>query len=336
MGSWKSSEKGYLMVEPQLSIRGEPLMSLDEIMLQTMVPKWMGPMKEWDAYFELAQSTGYNMIHFIPVQKRGISNSPYSIVDHSLFSEDLFENPLCTQDEKYQQLIHMVKRMETHYGLLSMIDVVWNHTASNSVWLHEHPEAAYNLKECSYLKAAYELEKGIMEFSQHIVTYGLSPDITSEEDLERIMQVLEKECLPRYRLWEFSVIEVNETVKSLGQYLAVDHDVKEEPQEVMKESLSLSSLLTAYALYKEKDNGRFCHRIHVEKAARCLGYDGKAFDPDYIVQTCSAFKTALDDLNWDRYQHYNDTFRDMVNNIRNTVKYERLEAKLKPTRIDAK
>jgi glycogen debranching enzyme len=82
MGSWKSSEKGYLMVEPQLSIRGEPLMSLDEIMLQTMVPKWMGPMKEWDAYFELAQSTGYNMIHFIPVQKRGISNSPYSIVDY--------------------------------------------------------------------------------------------------------------------------------------------------------------------------------------------------------------------------------------------------------------
>ncbi len=41
--------------------------------------------------------------------------------------------------------------------MLSMTDLVWNHTADNSPWLKDHPEAGYNLNNSPHLKAAFAL-----------------------------------------------------------------------------------------------------------------------------------------------------------------------------------
>lgn len=51
------------------------------------------------------------------------------------------------------------------YGLLGIVDIVLNHTASNSSWLIEHPEAAYNTDDCPNLYPAWLFDKALADFS---------------------------------------------------------------------------------------------------------------------------------------------------------------------------
>lgn len=340
---WIHSEKGYIMVEPQLSITGRSLESIDEITLLTMVPKWLGPMKDWKNYLELAKTTGYNMLHFVPVQKRGKSDSPYSIADCLSLSNDLFDEDFLDERKKYQILKENLKTIETEYGMLSMTDVVWNHVASDSLWLHEHPEAAYNLKHCPYLKAAYELDKGLITFSENLEHYGLTSDIKSEEDLERVIRVFLETYLPELKLWEFWTIDVSGTIESLHNYVTVANSSSKTFETGCQFKLehltekSLSNILSAEALYKTQDLGRFCNKVNLEKTLTILGQNYgviETWHPDQIGQACESLKIALDYLNWFAYRQYDDDVAIIVQNIRNWVRYERLEARSRPSRID--
>ncbi len=42
--------------------------------------------------------------------------------------------------------------MKSKHGILSMSDVVWNHTAHNSEWLNQHPDAAYSPANSPHLQ----------------------------------------------------------------------------------------------------------------------------------------------------------------------------------------
>ena len=340
---WKYSKKGYLMVEPRLSIGPRQLESIDEVSLLTLVPKWMGPTQDWDAYLELAQLTGYNMIHFVPLQKRGKSDSPYSISACLSLSDDLFnESSPVDDDEKYRKLGEKLKIMETKYGLLSMTDIVWNHVASDASWLHDHPEVTYNLEDCPYLRAAYELDQGLLEFSRDLETLGLSSQLRSYDDLEVLLRAFQEIYLPKLRLWEFWVIDVSGSIESLQRYLTSEHNATEsvsgsEGGPAILAEKSLSDTIAAQALYKDQNAGRFCHKIDLFKTARILKhYHGvdEAWDHNHLTQACASLRSALDYLNWFAYRQYDDDVMMIVKNIRDWVRYERLEARLKPSQID--
>lgn len=80
------------------------------------------------------------MVHFAPVSTPGISNSPYAIYDQLSLDDGLFEETL-TEVEKEKQLTEMIKIIHQNHSILSISDIVWNHTACNSPWLQDHPEA---------------------------------------------------------------------------------------------------------------------------------------------------------------------------------------------------
>ena len=63
---------GYIIVEPLLTIFGgrkpEQVLPLNGLCCQTVVSKLLGPLEQWDAQFEVTARSGYNCVHFTPVE----------------------------------------------------------------------------------------------------------------------------------------------------------------------------------------------------------------------------------------------------------------------------
>lgn len=115
---------------------------LDGVTLLTLVSKWMGPVSGWREHFAEAKDRGYNLIHWTPIQERGESNSPYSIRNQLKYDPSMFDDKADFEGDggvaKMEEVLEMAKE---DYGLLSLTDVVLNHTANDSPWLVDHPEA---------------------------------------------------------------------------------------------------------------------------------------------------------------------------------------------------
>jgi glycogen debranching enzyme len=113
---------------------------LDGIAMLTVVSKWMGSIDQWKKLFQEASDRGYTMLHWTPLQVRGESDSPYSIKDQSNYDLDVF--PTSIEPSEAASMVEDTLRVaKEEYGLLSLTDVVLNHTASDSKWLVQHPEA---------------------------------------------------------------------------------------------------------------------------------------------------------------------------------------------------
>ena len=77
--------EGYFQIEPQLiwpDGSGE-ILEQDCITCQSVLSKSLGPISEWSSRLEVSRHSGYNMIHFTPIQLLyHVSNSSYAITDH--------------------------------------------------------------------------------------------------------------------------------------------------------------------------------------------------------------------------------------------------------------
>ena len=121
-------------------------LTLDALVIISVVAKWMGPTSKWEAYFAEASRRGYNMLHWVPLQQRGDSGSPYSISDQLKFDKAILHNP-SAKDGGLAEIERVVKLAKEKYGLGGVTDIVLNHTASDSPWLEDHPEAGkYGLR----------------------------------------------------------------------------------------------------------------------------------------------------------------------------------------------
>jgi len=128
---------------------------LDGLSILTVVSKWMGPLSEWREHFLEASDRGYTMLHWTPLQERGESDSPYSIRDQMKYDPSMFDGKAGSDGGK-AKIEEALKTAREEYGLLSLTDVVLNHTANDSPWLVDHPEAGecFGLSTC-HLSTSY-------------------------------------------------------------------------------------------------------------------------------------------------------------------------------------
>ncbi|ORY36809.1 hypothetical protein BCR33DRAFT_758962 [Rhizoclosmatium globosum] len=274
---------GFVVVDPRLTVPNKSikkdandqkdiLLPLDAVCVLTVIPKWMPVVDKWPAYFESFAESGYNMIHYAPLNTRGDSNSPYSIYDQLSLSYDLFGSDRHL-DEKIREkkLGDILKLAHSEYGILSITDVVWNHTAHNSAWLQEHPEAGYNLETAPHLRSAFELDEAIMGLWKDLTKAGIPLALRTEEHLTQIMNLFKDTVLPRLRLWEFYVVNVANSVAEFKKlWTALKHAAAVALMErLIYPNTDVESVLKTYTDILNEVNSPF-YKEHDEDVAAII------------------------------------------------------------------
>ena len=157
---WKQRRngQGYVPAEHLLLCANERI-EQNWLTYQTVISKWLGTSDQWLPRLEVTFHSGYNLIHFTPIQSlSSLSNFSYSIANHHQI------NPLF-QDNS-ERIKEIVQTMEKQWKIFSIIHLVYNHVATDCILLREHPGASYNLVNSPHLRPAVLFDAILIHFTR--------------------------------------------------------------------------------------------------------------------------------------------------------------------------
>jgi len=350
----KSSRPGYFVVEPRLWVRPQPrvldgitdsqdkkssdkfLLPVDGLVIESVVGKWLGKISQWDSHLEGMRNAGYNMIHFVPLQARGASNSPYSIHDQTAFSDDLFdENDVkLSASDKFDLVKKQLLRIQDEYGIMCLSDVVWNHTSFDSVWLQDHPESGYNLHNSPHLVAAFELDTALLNMVDDFPKYNLPTVLKSTKDLDAVMDAIKDHVIPALKLWEYKVLDVTAEKKKLKEALTSANPNSESSafEGTTTARLTLTEqakLLAEHGIADSQSGTRYGRTVDMAVAVAFIknlgGIAGNTgISEQEAERLVDAYGKVLDEYNLPLYKEYDEDVRIALENTRNRIEYTRL------------
>ncbi|KAK4672797.1 bifunctional 4-alpha-glucanotransferase/amylo-alpha-1,6-glucosidase [Podospora pseudopauciseta] len=328
----KQTPTYYIDVAPRLSLDGQPL-PLPALSVFSIISKFMGKYpNDWEKHLRGISDRGYNMVHFTPLQVRGDSNSPYSLYDQ------LGWDPVCFPGGE-KDVKKLVDSLEKNHSLLSLTDIVLNHTAHNSEWLLEHPEAGYNLTTAPWLESAYLLDTKLLELGFKLGDLGLPTELKSVDDLVLIMGAIKKEVIAEIRLWEYYVLDVERDADAaveswvVGRTNFPDGSIGSHGLDGLR-STSLeeqAQWITKHGLQNMDRLGeRFRRRADPSVAAALLSvlfgkYEGNKGSAADQAAARNALVKILDVVNVPFYEEYDAEVADTLQQVFNRIKYVRLD-----------
>ncbi|XP_052492995.1 glycogen debranching enzyme isoform X2 [Budorcas taxicolor] len=310
----EKSGGGYIVVDPILRVGADNhVLPLDCVTLQTFLAKCMGPFDEWESRLMVAKESGYNMIHFTPLQTLGLSRSCYSLSDQLELNPD-FSRP----NKKYTwtDVGQLVQKLKKEWNILCITDVVYNHTAANSRWLQEHPESAYNLVNSPHLKPAWVLDRALWHLSCDVAEgkykdRGVPALIENDHQMNCIRKVIWEDIFPKTQLWEFFQVDVHKAVEQFRGLLTQENrkTTRPDPNHHLK-------------IIQDPEYRRLGCTVDMNVAlATFIPHDN---GPAAINECCNWFRKRIEELNSEKHQLVNYHQEQAVNCLLGNVFYERL------------
>lgn len=329
-GEIRKSDLYYIVIAPQLTLDGQRI-PLEALSVFTVLSKSMGKYPhDWEPHMRSISERGYNMVHFPPLQTRGMSNSPYSLKDQLGWDKGAFPN-----GEK--DAVAMIESLEKDYSMLALTDIVLNHTSPCTEWLREHPEAGYNLRTAPWLISANEVDLKIKELSGTLKDIGVPNDIQSEDDLMKVMGAIKNEGIASIKMWEYYAMDVDRDATAAveswvnGEYsFPPDEEIKGDIENLKHFPLKeQAELLLKYGLRGSEHLGeRFRRSIDPKYGAGLLaaifGKHNEGHGPERIVAR-DRLLPVLDEANMKFYREYDQDVSDMLHHLYNRIKWDRLE-----------
>lgn len=300
-------------------------MPINALSIFSVISKFMGKYPEdWDKHLNGISQRDYNMVHFTPLMKRGGSDSPYSIFDQLQFDPVLFPNG-------EHDVAQLVLRMEEKYNLLSLTDVVWNHTASDSKWLEEHPDAGYNIETAPWLESALELDSALLKFGQGLEKLGLSTSINTIDDLKSIIDTVREYVIKRIKLWEYYVVDVQANTECILEAWKANQNLglaNNELEEDLKRYPSLTpeeqtEFVRRTIPTSQQILGRFDRAVVPWIGAGILTVLFGSHAPDTSAE--EHIKRILNDVNVSFYQEYDEDVAAILDQLFDRIKYLRVD-----------
>lgn len=312
------SEPEFIVVNPRLSFAGKPIKA-ESLSMITLLSRSLGHVDNWLSILRDQISIGYNFFHITPIQVLGGSKSLYCIKDPTKLSLELFRG--LSQEEAFKKLELVVQETE-RLGAGCMVDVVLNHTAFDSDFVEDHPEATYNLTNCPYLRAAFELDNALHEFTIAVIQkeiQGLTNKnrIENQKDLTNIMNIIKLQWLPRYKLHEYFQMDITKVLKTF-EACTEETPLSLKQAEQLK-TKGLEYFLKTNALVHEGE-GQFKTEIDyklVRRACNVLGHSRE--------NGIKEVKRLLPILNSYLLNRYDKHFAEILINLEGDIRYHKIE-----------
>lgn len=306
---------GYFVVEPILT-RGEDRaddIELNGIQCQTVLSKCLGPLNQWSQRILVAQRSGYNMIHFTPIQELGSSNSAYSLKNHFAVNPSFSYKD---HDVGFEDIQKFVEMMRKEWKVLSITDIVLNHSANETPWIHDHPEVSYNLVNCPHLRPAFLLDRLLAQVTLDIEANRCRTltNITSEEDFQLLREVIFKDYLPKVKLEEFFLFDTEDALQEFTRLLENTHENKESFQELL--------------VVQDPQYRRMSCKVNSSSVISFIANRDRK-QQSWKEDATKQFKVLLEGLKQRIINQVNDHLNSAVENVIKAARYERLEAKEK-------
>ncbi|CAL4062039.1 unnamed protein product, partial [Meganyctiphanes norvegica] len=310
---------GYYLVDPSLTVGiDKEVIPLDCIQCQTVLSKCVGPLNKWEARLKVSKESGYNMVHFTPLQELGASNSAYSLADQQKL------NPTISTKEynfTFEDVEKFTKKMRDEWKVLSLTDIVLNHTANESPWLQEHPEATYNCVNSPHLRPTYLLDRALYRMTNDVSMKRLPDDIIphsikSEDDIQLIKKALYTHYIPPLKLHEFYQVDVDKAVMVFKQRISGNAPVSTE------------SYTEQLIIIQDSQYRRNSSKIDIDLAIKL--YNKKrpdaANETDRVDKCCEMLKRVLELLNQRKATQIRGHLDTAVECCLGTIRYEYLAA----------
>jgi glycogen debranching enzyme len=266
------------------------------------------------------------MLHYTPLQERGESDSPYSIRNQMVYDKSLFGGKELGERDSTGRVEEVLQLAKDEYGLLSLTDVVLNHTANDSPWLQEHPEAGFSPANTPHLTPAFELDSTIINFSAELKSKALPTRVTSESDVDALCGALDKE-IRDLKLWQYYVLDVARERESIKAALVSSKITSWTGSNVARKSVAeLADILRAES--KIIGLGEFKSRYGVKvDSGVAAGIISAAFteiagDAEKLAE---AWVRVVDVLNVPQYKEWEEDTGIALSHVRNRLKYTRLD-----------
>ncbi len=259
------------------------------------------------------------------MQQRGESDSPYSIRSQLDYDRTLFGS-VVDQEEGRMRIEEVLTIARDEYGLLSLTDVVLNHTANDTPWLVDHPEAGFSPANTPHLTPAFELDSAIIDFSASLAAKGLPMSVQSENDLNVLIAAFDK-AVRSLNLWQYYVLDPVREKDSVNAALAAGNIEPWTGPNVRGRNVGdLADILRAEK--KIIGFGQLASRYNVQiDSAVAAGFVQAAFadikDHDALA---NAWVKVVDVLNVPLYAEWEADIEAAIGNVRNRLRYTRLDA----------
>ena len=310
----RESKIGYFIVEPVFANT-----NLSSIVCETVLTKNLGAFSRWEKILDRIYQLNYNMVHFTPMNILGQSNSCYSIYHHlkltnQLNNEDengneVLETSENEKEEKLQKLIdHFAEK-----GLFSICDVVWNHTSIDTPWLKEETQATYNLQNSPHLRPAYTLDRALQRLNNKF--QRRAEIISSKEDIEKILDEIDRRVLPSIKLWEFSIIDIPKHIILFREFIQKN----QEPSSFEHQHHPFDSTVTDECII-HGDGRRGSKMVRMS----CI-YQIFRGNKESLPEKCLTLRRLLDRYNLKFLKQWDLDKMKILENLRNHLFYERVQ-----------
>ncbi len=123
--------------------------------IYNLFPRLCGPIPRWHAHLPRIQRMGFDWVFVNPIHATGASRSIYSIKDSSAYDEQLVSDGT-DGDAALQAFCQAADE----HGIRVMLDLVINHTATDSVLVKQHPDWYRRNRDGNLVLAGCEQQDG--------------------------------------------------------------------------------------------------------------------------------------------------------------------------------